>query len=380
MKQKLLFVETSALTSKNMSGIGHTLLALLREWHQSETLNTKFKLILLVPYDKRKQVETLGLQFPIKQILIPDTLFRALRRFNLLPFMDIFFGKGYYLFPNYWNWPLLFSKSYTYMYDVSFIVYPEFTDTKNQIFLSRYLKIWAQRSNGIITISNHAKAEIIKYTNMAANKIKVIHNGVNAVPSKAVTNETINAMKKKYGIVGEYILFVGNIEPRKNIARLVAAYRLLAKETRQVYTLVVVGGYGWKNEPIKKSIESAVREGHAVLKIDTFVPDQDIIQLYAGAKVLVHPALYEGFGMTPLEAMSVGTPTIVGNNSSLPEVMSNASLYVDAMSEKDISVKIEKLLRDENLRNKLIKAGKIRVRKFTWRQTVNELGEYMEKG
>lgn len=363
-----------------MSGIGHTLLALLREWHQSETLNTKFKLILLVPYDKRKQVETLGLQFPIKQILIPDTLFRALRRFNLLPFMDIFFGKGYYLFPNYWNWPLLFSKSYTYMYDVSFIVYPEFTDTKNQIFLSRYLKIWAQRSNGIITISNHAKAEIIKYTNMAANKIKVIHNGVNAVPSKAVTNETINAMKKKYGIVGEYILFVGNIEPRKNIARLVAAYRLLAKETRQVYTLVVVGGYGWKNEPIKKSIESAVREGHAVLKIDTFVPDQDIIQLYAGAKVLVHPALYEGFGMTPLEAMSVGTPTIVGNNSSLPEVMSNASLYVDAMSEKDISVKIEKLLRDENLRNKLIKAGKIRVRKFTWRQTVNELGEYMEKG
>lgn len=377
-KSKPLFVETSALTSRNISGIGHTLISILKEWKENEDVKSRFQPILLVPFDKKNRVEALGIGLPIKTILIPEIIFRALRRFNSLPYMDIFFGKGDYLFPNYWNWPLLFSKSYTYIYDVGFMVYPEFTEVKNQKFLSRYLKIWTQRTDGIITISNHAKDELVKYTNIDKKKIKVIYNGVDMKPGKSITKLGIDTTKAKYQINGKYILFVGNIEPRKNIQRLIAAYRLLPVGMRDVHSLVLVGAYGWRNEEIKQSIETAAQDGLRIIKIKEFVPDVDIIKLYAGAELLVHPALYEGFGMTPLEAMTVSTPTIVGNNSSLPEVMGNASLYVDAMDEVDISAKIKKLLEDKTLRKKIVDAGNIRVRQFTWRHTVEKIAEFIE--
>lgn len=375
---KPLFVETSALTSANMSGIGHTLVSILKTWKQNDNLISKFEPILVVPFDKKKAVQQLELGFRIKVILLPEIAVRALRRFNLLPYMDIFIGRGDYLFPNYWNWPLLNSRSFTYAYDVSFLVYPEFTDSKNQKFLSKYLKTWLNRANGVITISNHAKEEIVKYTGINSQKIEVIYNGIDTTPNSLVTKEQIQSTKIKYSIKGNYLLFVGNIEPRKNIERLIAAYRLLPPNLQATHSLVLVGAYGWKNDQIKQAIESAVSDGLNVLKINVFVPDGDVRKLYAGAKILVHPALYEGFGMTPLEAMAVGTPTIVGDNSSLPEVMGNASLYVDAMNERDISVKIEELLENDSLREKLIRAGEARVSQFTWTNTTEKIAAFIK--
>jgi len=377
-RPKPLFIETSALTSRNLSGIGHTLLAILREWQINEAAQSKFTPILLVPFDKKTQIEQLGLGIRIKTIPLPELVVRGLRRFNMLPYMDIFLGKGDYLFPNYWNWPLLFSRSFTYAYDVSFLVYPEFTETQNQKFLARYIKTWLQRADGVITISHHAKDELVKYTKIDSRKVTVIYNGIDTLPSKSVTQSSIKDIKTKYAINGEYLLFIGNIEPRKNIQRLISAYRLLPKLLKDRYSLVLVGAYGWKNEGIKQSIQLAVKDGLNVIKIDAYVPDADIVQLYAGAEVLVHPALYEGFGMTPLEAMAAGTPTIVGNNSSLPEVMGNASLYIDATNEQDISVKIRELLVNGSLRNKLIKAGNTRVRQFTWRSTTEKIAAFIE--
>lgn len=373
-----LFVETSALTAGSMSGIGHTLLAILEAWQENKSLAGKFNIILLVPIDKKKIVEELDLGLEIKTILLPEIGIRALRRHNLLPYMDIFFGKGDYLFPNYWNWPVLFSRSYTYAYDVSFLVYPEFTETKNQRFLSRNLKTWLKRTDGVITISNHAKEEIVKYTGVDSDKIKVIYNGIDIASRQSIAKKNIDAAKLTYGIKGKYLLYVGNIEPRKNIERLIEAYKLLPRTIQSVYSLVLIGAYGWNNEGIKESIESAVNDGLNVIKIKSFVPDGDVTKLYAGAEMLIHPALYEGFGMTPLEAMAVGTPTIVGNNSSLPEIMGDASLFVDATSVKDISVKIEELLKSDMLQKRLIRAGDARVRQFTWKNTTEKISSFIE--
>lgn len=361
-----------------MSGIGHTVIAILQGLSANTSLRKKYEIILLVPIDKKRQVRLLNLDLKIKTVFIPDIILRGLRRYNLLPYMDIFIGKGKYLFPNYWNWPLMFSESFTYVYDVSFLVYPEFTDTKNRKFLSRYLRVWLSRTDKIITISNHAKNEIVKYTEVNPGKIEVIYNGINTTNGKSISRKEVLDIKDKYRVEGDYLLFVGNIEPRKNLLRLVGAYRLLPAKIRAKYSLVIVGSYGWNNDGIKRAIEDSVKEGFRILKIDEFVSDEDVTKLYAGASVLVHPALYEGFGMTPLEAMAAGTPTIVANNSSLPEVMGDASLYVDAMNEQDISDKIVELLEDKKLQNRLVKAGKNRVTEFTWRDTTDKIAALIE--
>ncbi len=370
-----IFIETSSITANSISGVGNTLLAILRNWNVN---SPELIPILLVPYDKKKKVESYNLNLEIKTIPLPEKVVRGLRRYNLLPSLDIFYGKGVYLFPNYWNWPLKNSRSLTYVYDVSFLVDENFTDSKNRKFLTKYLPVWLQRTDRVVTISQHAKSEIMKYYSVDENKINVVYNGVDTKLFEVASTQEIEKAKQTYGIEGEYLLFVGNIEPRKNISRLIEAYKQLPGATSGDYSLIIIGGYGWNNEAIKMDIENAVKDGYKVLKVQKYVADEDLPALYSGATALVHPALYEGFGMTPLEAMSVGTPVVVAQNSSLPEVVGGAGLYVDAMNVDDISAKIKIILEDPGLRGRLSRAGKERAQKFTWGKTVEGVTHSIE--
>jgi len=372
-----IFIETSALTAQTMSGIGKTLLAILGAWRQDKSLD-KFEVILLVPFDKKAKLEALDLGFAIKTMFIPDKILRGLRKFNLLPPLDTFLGKGMYLFPNYWNWPLKHSTSMTYIYDVSFLVDETFADPKNRAYLMRNIPVWIKRTDRVITISHHAKAEIMKYYDVDSKRIDVVYNGVDANFFHPESLDTVNSTKKKYDIRGKYLLFVGNIEPRKNISGLIAAYRQLPEKLLSEYCLVIIGADGWNNESIKKNIKSAIADGLRVQRVREYVSDEDLVAIYAGATILVHPAFYEGFGMTPLEAMATSTPVIVGENSSLPEVVERAGLYVNAQDASDISVKIRTLLENPQERDRLSRAGKAQVRKFTWQKTARSLAKSIE--
>lgn len=368
-----VFIETSPLTARHMSGVGHVLLHLLRTWQKSPEIAVGYEPILLVPYDKREHIDSYNFGFAVKSLPISDKMLRAMRKFNLLPPMDLVLGKGVYVFPNYWNWRVLQpnSKSITFIYDVAFKTHPEFVEPRNRQFLASHMEEWMKRADAIVVDSNFVHSELSGLYEEQKHKIITMHLGVSQHQSNM--RAEIPKITNKYGIKGEYLLFVSNIEPRKNISRLLEAYQKLPVELRDKYSLVLVGADGWNNEKIKSDILTAQKAGYRIIKVEHFVSDEELPILYAGATALVHPALYEGFGMTPLEAMACGTPVVVARNSSIPEVVGDAGLYFNARDAADISDKIRILLEDADLRKKMRSLGLSRSKQFTWESSLAEL-------
>jgi glycosyltransferase involved in cell wall biosynthesis len=280
--------------------------------------------------------------------------------------MDIFLGKGVYIFPNYKNWRLSHSRSLTFVCDVSYLLFPQYVSPKNQRFLEKNIHKWIKRTNKVLAISRNAQKELINSLGVNEEKTLLVPCGVDTTMFYKRPEKEIEIVKKEFGITKDYVLYLGNIEPRKNIKRLIEAYKLLPRKQRERYALVLVGGGGWLNESIMKAIRQAQKEGYNVIKPQRYIPEEAIPALHSGAKVLVHVALYEGFGISPLQAMACDTPTIVANNSSLPEVVGEASLLINANDVQDISNNLENLLQDTKLQRKLILEGRKQVKKYTW--------------
>ncbi len=149
-------------------------------------------------------------------------------------------------------------------------------------------------------------------------------------------------------------------------SQLLEAYKLLPESLRKQYTLVIVGGSGWLNEPIMEAIKQDQAAGYDIIKPQVYMPEEDLPMLQSGATILVHPALYEGFGISTLQAMACGTPVIAANNSSLPEVVGEAAILINAEDTKDISDKMETLLKDTGMQSKLVNRGLTQVQNYSW--------------
>jgi glycosyltransferase involved in cell wall biosynthesis len=194
----------------------------------------------------------------------------------------------------------------------------------------------------------------------------------------------MNELKKKFQISDQYILFVGTLQPRKNITRLIEAFSCLKPYALSLRSLqlVIVGKKGWQYKEILKA-PNKFGVADRVKFLD-FVSDEDLPSLYKNALCYVLPSLYEGFGLPVLEAMKYDCPVITSNVSSLPEAGGDAALYVDPMNVQDIAEKIELLIRDEKLRRELIGKGRKQIKKFSWekaaKETLKVLGEIVYEG
>lgn len=366
-----IFFDCSVLVADRISGVGHVLLATLRAWSNEAPVSDRT--ILLVPFDRKRQLQSLQLNFAIRTLPIPYKVYRLLKKYDLLGGFDLLLGSGTYIFPDFSNWRLLFGRSITYVHDIYFIDHPEAIAPKNRVFLERYFLRWLKRSNRIVAVSDFTKNELERRKLVPANAISVVHNGVDLSTSAT----TINL--EKYNLPRNYILFVGNFEPRKNVGRLVNAYGLLPQAIRDKYSLVLIGADSWNADDLQSSIKKAQQNGRNIVRIEKSVSDDELRAIYKQASVLALPSLYEGFGMTPLEAMVQGVPVVVSNNSALPEVVGDAGLYVDAENEADISAKITVVLRDAHLREQLCERGYEQARRYTWERSVRELLACIEK-
>jgi glycosyltransferase involved in cell wall biosynthesis len=188
-----------------------------------------------------------------------------------------------------------------------------------------------------------------------------------------VTEEReIQRVRHNYGIEGDYILTVGSIQPRKNLARLIKAYASLRGDfsKAKLPKLVLVGKCAWLyDETLRALDEMGVRES---VVLTGYVPESDLPALYSSALCFVYPSYFEGFGLPPLEAMKCGAPVIVGNRTSLPEVVGDAGLTVDPFDVDAIAGAIRKLMNDATLRTKLSQKGQERAGAFTWRETARQ--------
>lgn len=250
------------------------------------------------------------------------------------------------------------------VFDLSFQLFPE-THPKQRIeYMKRYFYPRLERVTHFVTISEAVKGEMIRYLNLPEDSITVTPLGVNK-KFKPIFSDQLHPIINKYGLKADrYVLYVGTLEPRKNILNIVRAYARLPLALREVYPLVLAGGAGWLMEELSREI-GQLGVGANVIKTG-YIPEGDLPALYSGATLFIYPSIYEGFGLPPLEAMACGTAVITSNVSSLPEVVGDAGVLVHPQDVEKLADEMEDLLTNPSRREILCKRGLERSKQFTW--------------
>jgi glycosyltransferase involved in cell wall biosynthesis len=231
----------------------------------------------------------------------------------------------------------------------------------------------ARRADHVITISQNTQRDIQHFLNVPEERISVIYEAAASIFRPVEPESARITARGKYGIEGRYILFVGTLEPIKNLSRLIEAYALARQRGMTEPSLVVVGQKGWQFADIFARVERLGLQDEIVFT--GFVPDEDLPALYSGADVFVMPSLYEGFGLPVLEAMACGTPVLTSDVSSLPEIASDAAILVNPMDVDALAEALERVCGDDYLRQNMRLAGLARAAQFSWRRCAEETRE-----
>ena len=231
-----------------------------------------------------------------------------------------------------------------------------------------------RRADRIVTDSEFSKSEIIRYYPEFADKIRVVPCGVDTQKFHPETNaQKIAQVREKYEIRGDYFLYLGTLEPRKNLERLIDAYAAFAKNHEAPAKLVLAGGKGWLYDGIFGKVKALGLEQQVIFT--QYIDSADLCALMSGALAFTFPSLYEGFGMPPLEAMACGTPVLVSDAASLPEVTGDSAVIVKADSTASITDGLERLFTDADLRRRLSAEGLARAAMFSWERSAQLLYE-----
>lgn len=247
------------------------------------------------------------------------------------------------------------------IFDLSCWTVPEMHTSANVAATRRYAENILKTSDGLIAISTSARDDAVDILRIPAERIRVIYPGV-AEPFFRVTREQADATKTRYKLNAPYFLFVGCIEPRKNVPNIVLAWQRLAKSLRQDVQLVLAGPFGWASEEVKKTL-AETNEGIQYLG---YVPEADLPGLVRGAVALLYPSWYEGFGLPAAQAMAAGVPVIASNRSSLPEVVGDGGLLVNPDSVEELCHAMNRIATCPELSRELGMRGKSRARAFRW--------------
>lgn len=276
---------------------------------------------------------------------------------------DVFFTPGHYA-PRFCPVPSVIS-----ILDTSYLLFPNYFKKRDLIQLKLWTSYSINNAKKIITISNSTKKDIVKYYKINRDKITVIYPGYD----EDRFNQNLSSVKtsgilEKYKINKPFILFVGTIQPRKNLIRLIDAYKNISKKNKDI-NLVIAGKMGW----LYDRIVDEVNKNNSNIKLVGYVEDKDLPFLYKEARCFVLPSLYEGFGIPAVEAMAVGCPVIVSNVSSLPEIVEDAGIAIDPIDTKSIKEGIERALNlKEEEKNILIAKGLQRAKLFSWEKCAED--------
>ncbi|MCO5247314.1 MAG: glycosyltransferase family 4 protein, partial [Anaerolineae bacterium] len=262
--------------------------------------------------------------------------------------------------------PPLYSpvKSVITVHDLAFLHYPHFLTAASAAYYGQIDRA-VHHARHIIVPSEHTRSDLTAQMGVPPDKISVIYEAADPRFTPLPQEETRREVMKKFGLPERYVFFVGTIEPRKNLTGLLQAFKILIDRYNvQDVNLAVAGSRGWLYEEVLNAVETLDLTERVHL-LDR-VSDDDLHKLYVGARCHIHPAFYEGFGLPPLEAMACGTPTIVSNVSSLPEVVNDAALLVDPRDWEEIAIALYRLLTDDGLHAELRHMGLQRAKDFSW--------------
>ena len=261
------------------------------------------------------------------------------------------------------------------IHDVIPYVYPETSTRLDWLIYHIWLPLAVRRLHAIITDSQASKRDIVLHLPVHPEKIMVIPAAASA-HYRPMPGEAIEPALQRYGVTSPYILYVGSLESRKNLPRLLQAYAKL-REWSQQWHLVIVGARKWKYTPIFETVQQLDLQSH--VHFTGYVEEEDLPALYNGADLFMFPSLYEGFGLPVLEAMACGTPVVTSNSSSLPEVAGDAALLVDPYDVDAIAGAMQRVLAKPDLAGEMREKGLANAAQYTWERTARETIAVYEK-
>jgi alpha-1,3-rhamnosyl/mannosyltransferase len=251
------------------------------------------------------------------------------------------------------------------VHDLSFMRHPETHPARRLAWLSKGFSSTIKRARHILTVSAFSKNEIVELLGVDPAKVTITYNGVDS-RFRPLDPDFLKTKLKQWSLEPDgYLLSVGTLEPRKNLTSLFKAYELLPDGIKRNWPLVVVGMVGWKEKAIIKDMNYLIRKGNLIPL--GYLNDEQLAEIYAGAKLFVYPSIYEGFGMPPLEAMACGIPVVSSNRASLPEVMGQAGIMVDPEDIHAMALALESVLTDSQKSRRMSRMGLRQASKFTWR-------------
>lgn len=297
----------------------------------------------------------------------PNKLLNAAFAFTGRPYIEDLVGPadGIYL-PNL-NFAATRMPYAVTVHDLSFIRYRRFFSLRQRAWHAAVrparLILGASR---VIAVSDHTRRDIMEMFGLPEDRIAVVHPAAGPEFS-AASGDDIAAVRRKHGLDSPFLLYLGTLEPRKNVARLIEAYGAASVDA----DLVIAGGAGWLHKEIFESAGRSPKKDR--IRFLGYVDDADKPGLYSAAEAFLYPSHYEGFGMPPLEAMACGTPVVASHASSLPEVVGDAGLLVDPYDVTEIAGAIEAVMTDGPLRERFRREGPRRAAAFTWDRSAERL-------
>jgi glycosyltransferase involved in cell wall biosynthesis len=376
---KILF-DANALVNGRKSGVGHYTHYLV------QSLATAYPdQVRLVGhyYDflGRKRPDDLpqapNIRYRVSRI-VPGRAVNMLRRLGLsVPFELLVKTRGdILLFPNFLSQPSLRRKPIVAtIHDLCFLAHPEFVSDLNLHDLQHYVPKTIKRSSLDLAVSEFTKQSLQEAYAVSSDRLMI--TPVPPLQKVEVSRANQDKQLKHLGIGKPYILFVGNLEPRKNLIGLIEAYSQLTEGLRSKHSLVLVGGAGWKNEDLLARIATLQAEGFDIIT-PGYVDDSQKAALYSQATLVVMPSFYEGFGMPILEAFQYGAPVAASDISVLHEAGGDGVAYFDPNQPTDIAAVIAQVLTDQKLRAKLVSEGTKQLAKYSWDKTAAQLYERLK--
>lgn len=355
-----IIVNTIPLVSKR-TGVGnyifYTMREMLRLFRENQyTFYYGFPSRRLLTFDKPPLVRQL--LATIKHIAARTSSTKEFTRSlaaRFMPTADLYFE------PNFLPLDTIKAKKIvTTVHDFSFQMHPEWSPRARWDHFGAYFWRNSYLSNAIITPTDAIKDEVLDRLDIEAGKVRVIHYGIDHTVFR------LRKPGKSSKLPKHFILFVGSIQPRKNLKVLLKAYTMLSEELRKDLKLVLVSHDGWNNEEILESIKKL---GKDVYVLDLVESDSELADIYNLATVFAFPSLYEGFGLPPLEAMACGCPVVVSSLASLREVCGDAGYYIDPNDAEEVADGLSRIATDGDLKERLIQEGLKRAGMFSWEQT-----------
>ena len=310
-----------------------------------------------------------GISMPLREgQVFPYGVYRRLWHILPLSYQTLFPDTAdLHVFFDYIVPPRIGGKTVTTVHDLTYLRYPQTMQSRNRRRIQRDIRYSLDRSSRVVTITEFSKRELMELLAVPEENISI----VSPAPSLSAGCTPFADLTAWYPIRGPYLLYVGNLEPRKNLPTLLLAFHRLQQETGLSHQLVLAGNPGWKNDEVHRCIEALGLSERVVFT--GYISGADKNALYQNAALFVFPSLYEGFGIPPLEAMHFGCPVVCARAASLPEVVGDAAAMADPLDSVGLAEAMWRVLSNGDYAAGLVERGYRQAQKYNWDASAEKL-------